>query len=620
MHTRLHHCVGMRLACVNPGKAGPIGMKRFDRPGRARFRRCSAALLAVMLLLFPARLLSADPVRVLVVGLEGEALKNVQAALAIPPGLVREGRVDLLWLERFAAQAEENARRALEPFGYYRAQVKVVTETPEEGSHLLRVEISPGDAVRVDEVKVAIQGSGSQEAPLQEMAGAFPLRKGDVLLHQLYERSKAALQGRAQEMGYRDAHFSVHEILIDESLSTSRIGLVLETGDRHRFGKLTIKGAPDYPETFLQRYVTFRTGEIFSPARLVETQRNYLDSERFREVRVIPGASESPGNTVPVTVELTQAPSQSLRAGLGYGTDTGARFTVRYRDLNLFSRGHEISENLFISERLQGLASTYIIHGIPDAKSFFSAQINLQQEDIDAYRSRLVSSEFSLNRSFRAKMLGAAYLRLLYEDSTLGEGNSRYFSVLPGLRLTDDRYDHPTHPRSGFRYMVEVRGTHETLGSEMGLFQGIAEGSRLTPLPWSLTLHTRAAAALTVLSDPLSQLPPSLRFFAGGDQSVRGYAYKSLAPRDSEGDLAGGKHLLSGSVELERALYKDWSVSVFYDAGNAFDSFSSFRLHQGAGVGVHYYTPVGALNFSIARQIGRDDPSYRIHFTVGFQL
>lgn len=584
-------------------------------------------LMGFSLLLFTALMilcfvppLWAEPVKVLVVGLEGDALKNVKAALALPPGLVRDDKVDLLWLERFAGQAEQNTRKALEPFGYYRAQVRVYTETLEEGNYLLRVEVNPGEAVRISDVKVTVRGPGSGEAILKKMAESFPIKQGDVLLHQLYERAKGALQARAVEMGYRNARFAVHEIRIDESLSASRIELVLETGGLHRFGEVTIRGAPDYPNAFLQRYVPFETGDIFSPAKLAETQRNYRNSERFREISIMPGKSQPPENTVPVNIELAQAPSRSLRTGIGYGTDMGARFTTRYRDLNLFHRGHELSENLFISERLQGLASTYIIQGLPNVKSFTSAQINLQQEDIDAYRSRLIAAELSLNQSLRDKMLGTAYIRLLYEDSTIGDGNSSYFSVLPGLRLTDNHYDDAIRPSRGFRYTFEVRGTDKFLGSDMGLFQGIAEGSLLTPLPWNLTLHTRAAAGITILSDPIGELPPSLRFFTGGDQSVRGYAYKSLAPKDTDGNLAGGKHLLVASVELERPVYKDWSISLFYDAGNAFDSFSSLRLHQGAGIGLHYYTVVGALNLSVARQIGEDDPSYRIHFTVGFQL
>jgi translocation and assembly module TamA len=122
------------------------------------------------------------------------------------------------------------------------------------------------------------------------------------------------------------------------------------------------------------------------------------------------------------------------------------------------------------------------------------------------------------------------------------------------------------------------------------------------------------------LGDPLSDLPPSLRFFAGGDLSVRGYAYQSLGAVDANGQVEGGKHLLEASVELERALFQDWGVSVFYDAGNAFNSFNEIHLAQSAGVGLHYYTPVGSMSLSLARQIGVDDPGFRIVFTVGFDL
>jgi len=155
---------------------------------------------------------------------------------------------------------------------------------------------------------------------------------------------------------------------------------------------------------------------------------------------------------------------------------------------------------------------------------------------------------------------------------------------------------------------------------DTSLVQILAEGSYLVPLRWRLALHTRAQAGVSLLSDPLSDIPPSLRFFAGGDQSVRGYSYKSLGPRDASGKVVGGKQLLTSSIELERALFRDWGVSLFYDAGNAFNSFSAVSLFQGAGVGLHYYTSVGALNLSVARQLGVDNPSFHIHFTVGFEL
>ena len=84
--------------------------------------------------------------------------------------------------------------------------------------------------------------------------------------------------------------------------------------------------------------------------------------------------------------------------------------------------------------------------------------------------------------------------------------------------------------------------------------------------------------------------------------------------------MIGGKHLIVGSIELERALFTDWGIAAFYDAGNAFNALSDIQLFQGAGIGVRYYTKVGAIRLDIARQIDMDNPKTRIHFSVGIEL
>jgi translocation and assembly module TamA len=581
--------------------------------------RAVLIFIALLICLAPP-LPAAEQVSVILEGIEGDVLRNVREALILPYGLVRDGKVDQLWLERFRMQADETVRTAMEPFGYYNVRVAVAIESQETGNVRLRVSVAPGEPVRIAEVELALQGPGADEAPLKELAAAFPLTRGDVLLQQRYEEAKGALLSRAQEIGYLDADFSVHEIRILKPASTARIRLELETGRRYFFGGTVIEGAPGYPEAFLRRYLAFKPGEVFSYARLGETQLNFTNSERFREVNLTPEKVESNDSLIPVLVQLKPGPTKSLRQGIGYGTDTGGRFSVRYRDLNVLSRGHEFYSNLFISERLQGLATGYILPDPVDIRSSTALQFNLQREDASTYTSRLIALELDRNRSLGKGELGTAYIRLQREWFTVGAQDSGNRLVLPGLRYSGNFYDNPARPIRGFRYAFDLRGTHQVLGSDTGLLQLISEGSHLLPLPWRLSLRTRAKAGITLLSDPLSDLPASLRFFAGGDQSVRGYTYQSLGPRDATGQVTGGKHLLVGSVELERALFEDWGVSAFYDAGNAFDSFDGARLYQGAGVGLHYYTPVGSLNLSVARQVGVDEPNFHIHFTVGFEL
>jgi translocation and assembly module TamA len=564
-------------------------------------------------------LYAAEPVEIVITGIEGDTLKNVQKTLVLPAGLVREGTVDRLWLERFAQQADAKTRSALEPFGYYNALVTVTVDPVGERYRLL-VKVMPGEPVRLTEATVTLVGSGNKEDRLRSLVTKFPVNKGDVLLHQRYEEAKAALKSRAQDLGYLDAEFSRHEIRIARSATTATIELVLDTGEKYYFGATRIQGAPDYPDSFLRRHLTYRSGELFSYPHLGETQRNFTNSERFKEIIITPEKQEAEAFKVPVNIQLKAGPRISLRPGVGYGTDTGARFTVRYRDLNMFHLGHELFSNLYVAERLQGLVTGYILPSPRDIRSSTTLQLNLQQEDTTTYSSRILALELDRNRSFGTGKLGTAYIKAQYEDYTVGVQKSTARLLLPGVRFSDDRYDNPVRPSRGFHYALDLHGTHQLLGSDTKLVQILAEGSYLVPLPWRLSLHTRAKGGATLLNDPLSDIPPSLRFFTGGDQSVRGYSYKSLGPRDASGNVVGGKQFLTGSIELERALFKDWGVSLFYDAGNAFNSFAAVTLFQGAGVGLHYYTSVGGLNLSIARPLGVENPAIHIHFTVGFEL
>ena len=593
--------------------------------GRTRHKMRTQTTIPILLALLVLWLSHATPlhaaeaVEIVVSGIEGEALKNVQEGLTLPAGVVREGKVELVWLQRFAQQTDQLAKVALEPFGYYNAIVTTAIEAAGDGYRLI-VKVTPGQPLRLTNVRVALAGPGVAEKALQDLVAAFPLRSGQVLLHREYETAKEYLKSAASELGYLDAEFSRHEIRVARSRTEATIELLLETGERFHFGPTSIQGANDYPQSYLRRHLAYKSGDVFSFARLGETQRNFTDSERFKEVIITPERQDTVASMVPIAVNLKAAPRITVRPGIGYGTDTGARFTVNYRDLNTFHRGHELYSNFFLAERLQGLATRYVMPSPKDIKNYTTLLLNLQREDYSSYSSQIVALGLERTRSLGKGKLGAAYITAQYEDYTVGDQSAITRFLLPGLRFSHDRFDNPVRPSRGFHYGFNLRGTHEALGSDTALLQILAEGTYLVPLPWSLSLRTSAKTGTTLLSDPLKDIPASLRFFAGGDQSVRGYAYRSLGPTDASGKVVGGKQLFNSTVELERSLLTDWGVSVFYDAGNAFNSLSSFSLFQGAGVGLHYYTPVGALNLSLARPIGIDNPSFRIHLTVGFQF
>jgi translocation and assembly module TamA len=480
------------------------------------------------------------------------------------------------------------------------------------------VEIHPGEPVRVERVEVTVVGPGAREKVLQEQIRGFPLRRGDVLRQDFYEQAKGKLKAQALDLGYLDADFTAHRLGIDLESNQSEVELTLATGEQYRFAETLIHGAPDYPDPFLRRYLAFAEGEAFSYSLLGKTQLNYLNSDRFRDVVITPRPELARDRQVPVGIQLVPSARRKLRPGIGYGTDTGARISLRYKDVNIFHRGHEFSTEFDLAERKQALTAEFIMPSYRKLSDYFALRTGYNREDIDTYESASFFVEGEVVRAFGGGRLGSVYLRLLREDFTIGEEDSISRLLLPGLRFAERHYDDPVRPRRGYQYRLEVRGTHQVLGSDTGLLQALVSANTLQPLPGGFSLFVRGQAGATWQNEPLREIPPSLRFFAGGDQSVRGYGYQELGPRDSNDEVVGGKNLLVGSVELERAVSENWGVAVFYDAGNAFDSFSDYEIFQGAGLGVRRYTPVGPVKVDLARQVGVPDPSIRLHVSIGF--
>lgn len=568
-----------------------------------------------------SRLIAAEPVEVRVVGLEGAPLKNVNAALALPSGLVKEGTIDKLWLEHFSRQAESKVRMALEPFGYYGANVTTQLEEKKQGEYALLVSVTTGEATRLTGVTVTIQGAGAAEPLLLEKTATFPLRTGDRLQHDRYEKAKSAILATSRELGYLDAHYSTHEIRVDPKTASASITLIMASGPRYLFGTATITGATYYPEELLRRYISFSAGEPFSYKAVGKTQLNFASSAYFKSVSVVPDKAAAIDLQVPVVITVVPAARRTIRPGIGYGTDTGARASVGYKNLSLFAPGNTLISEITVAERLQGIGSAYTIPSGQNIETFSTIQFNLQREIVNDTESKLAFLEPSRTTGFGEKRLGTIYVRLMYEQYNVGlENNSSSLMMLPGLRFFQHDYDDLILPTKGWHYALETRGAHRLLISDATFIQFIAESGVIIPLPWRLSIKSKVKGAATVANDPLTDVPSSLRFFAGGDNSVRGYAYKSLAPKDATGDVVGGKNLLQGSLELQRAIFDKWAVSIFYDAGNAFDDTKDLKLYQGAGIGLHYTTPIGAINLSLARQISVPDPQLRLHFTIGFQL
>lgn len=580
-----------------------------------------ALVLAVFVILACCHLpvnASAAKVTIKVTGLQGKMLENVEATLALPPGVVsNDGGVESHWLERHVTRIPGLVDQALRPFGYYRSSAHCEL-TSKNGSFEVLVEVDPGPAVTVSSVQVEVHGAGANEKKLKDLIKNFPLKVSEILDQEAYEEARDQLRTTALNLGYLDADFSRHVLTIDAERRSGTVDLLLETGPRYRFGAVSLSGAPDYPAASLQRYISFRAGEVFSFAKLGETQLNYLNTDAFREVFITPRKDLAVDQAVPIAIKLTSSPRHSLRPGIGYSTDSGARVSLRYLNRNVRNRGHKFNSDLSLAETTQMLSAIYTIPDITHLDSELLLKVGIEQDTPDPYETRIVYTEVERLKGFSHGRVGSVYLRLQQEDSDISDEHESARLVLPGLRWREVPYKDILRPEKGYAYHLELRGTDQILGSDTSLLQLLWGGTALLPLPGPLSLLSRLNGGTTWQNDPFGEVPASLRFFAGGDSSVRGYKYKSLGPVDANGEVVGGRDFLTLGTDLEYAIGKQWAAALFYDIGNAFDSWFDFNLMQGGGVGVRRYTVVGPVKIDLARQINVQDPSWRIHVSIGF--
>jgi translocation and assembly module TamA len=561
-------------------------------------------------------------VRVEIAGLQGAQLQNVKAALTLPPGIVRNGRIEERWLERFAGKVPKLVAAALEPFGHYRSETTVTIDRSNATFYRVLATVNAGPPTVIRSLTVKLSGEGRKEETLRSKVRGFPLKKGAPIDHQLYEQGKLALRLEANNLGYLENTFSSHVIRIDPDENAADIELILETGPQFYFGKTSfVDENESFPEKFLQRFLTYKEGEIFSHKELHLSRRNFYGADRFDEVLMVPLMDEVVDRHVPVRVTLVPGKRRRLRPGIGYGTNTGARVSLSYRNMQSGDTPHAHLVDLNLAEKTQYFETSYTIPQAGSVDNNLIGTFGLRQEDLNTYSTRMIYAEGEQTYGLAQGKVGSLFLRYLYEDSDVGsEGANIAKLLIPGTRYYQRSYDDPLNPKRGYQFRVELRGSFDMLLSDLTIGQVVSAGSFMLPLSRHLTLHSRVEAATTVKKDELSQVPPSMRFFVGGDNSVRGYAYKSRGPKDDSGDVVGGDSLLVGSIEVEYALNDQWGLALFYDAGSAFNTSEKIETIEGAGIGIRRYTQIGPIKFDLATKVNDNNHDVRIHFSVGFDI
>jgi translocation and assembly module TamA len=559
-------------------------------------------------------------------GVTDELHNNVTAYLSLTQYRNRE--VDVATIDRLYARIYREVRDALEPFGYYEPKVISAITPLQKGSWRVVIQIDAGPPVIVRSVEVRVTGAGRDDPRFRSIVEHPTLQPGDRLLHAAYEQMKSELQSTAATYGYFDARMVRSELIVDPRKRSASVILDMATGARYRFGATTIEQGV-INERLARRYLRYRRGDPYDQSELLRTQFALDDSEYFSTVAVQPGEPDRVHHTVPVIIEARPNRLDRYSFSGGYGTDTGPRGTLQWDRTHIGTDGDRFGVQLEASKLLQVLQALYTIPvGDPavdrlalGATADYGIPGNLTNKDfaVGPSLTRVVGAwqyVFSVmpTRSITSDGITTQTQNLLIPSVTIGSVPNGYL----GQGLLEQGV------------VAQLRAGTSITGPGDRFLQLHVTGQHTFDLlrDWHLLLRGEAGTSLV---SRLDDLPGSLRFFAGGEGSVRGFEYDDLSPVEEELTRkgtpvflkVGGRDVLTSSVEMVRDVTRKIGIAVFSDAGNAFDDFGHSGnpvyphfIEYSAGVGLRWRLPVLTLGIDVAQPVSRpgEGPRFDIYF------
>jgi len=525
-------------------------------------------------------------------------------------------------LRRYASTAEAQVEEALRALGYYSPMIQwEVVEQPgdDETPARLVLTVQPGEPIRVRSRQVSIEGPASRDP---DFVGTLPEKpsEGDVLNHGQYSTLRQTIQNRATRLGYFDGEFTTRRLEVNPEQHTADISLVFRSGVRYRLGEVSFKEGHGFEEQLLEQFVRFEPGEIYHADKVARLSGDLSNSGYFSGVDIDASPGKAEEGVIPVSVDLTTRPPRSVAAGVGFSTDVGPRFSGNWREHWINPMGHRRGAQTELSVPRQNVGAWYELPLDPPMTDSIRLSAGYQREDIEDVESELLTLGQQWKHQLDNGWLQVASIRWEGERFRIGDDDPEQSSLLlPGLGYSKLQADSPLDPSRGYRIQFDVTGSHRAVISDVDILHANVLVKGLYTLADNHRFLSRFQFG-GVATNRFSDVPPSLRFFAGGDQTVRGYGYETLSPRNSEDVAIGGRYLMVGSVEYQYEFTENWRVAAFVDEGNAVDDLSD-PLATGAGLGIRWISPVGPLRLDVAKGL---DPEFggewRIHFSMGPEL
>jgi len=530
-------------------------------------------------------------------------------------------------VRRLYGQSIDQAKTALEPYGYYEANVQGQLEPVGDGWRVT-LHVTPSEPVKITSVDVQLDAKAAEIPAVRRAKRDIEKLKDQTLNHGAYDTARDALSAALTSNGFLDARLTTRRVEVNRAERSAAIQLAWDVGPRYRFGEVHFDGSQFKPG-FLDRYVPFKSGDYFAQDKLLLLQQALTGADYFSVVNVLPDVDDKKNGVVDVNVELVPAKRTIYTGGPFIGTDTGigVRGAMERRWIN--RRGHKWKNEVVIAQHLKTASTLYSIPLPGTDQRSFNFGANFLNSDTTTSHQKSLGVVANETRQWHGwvRTIGVHALDGTFtvgqkngeSDTAPGveHGHSNLF--FPEVSLSRKSGDNPVFVRNGWALTLAARTTVGPLLSNAAFSQVTADAKWIDSFWGRNRLIIRGSAGVTWTND-FTSLPPQLRFFAGGDRSVRGYGYQSIGPKNSYGRVIGGKDLLVGSTEVEHYFTKKWGMAAFVDAGNAFDG-TDYRPKIGAGLGVRWLSPVGMIRVDVAAPVANpDDHGIELHVVIGPDL
>lgn len=548
-----------------------------------------------------------------ITGLDPAQTANVRAHLELD----EEACDAPAWrVEQEYQASPEKIRTALEALGYYEPRIdQSLDRTPQCWHAKFTIRAGPPTLVR--KLDVELVGEAAKDTAFVSARDQSPVKTGAVLNHGDYEALKRRWLDLAAERGYADAKFTENRIDVYPEQRAADIVLHFDSGKRYRFGAISFQ-QDVLSDDLIHSYVKIRRGDPYDGRDLNALYTSLANSGYFRNIEVRPQPADRESGEIPVDIVLAGAKRRYISYGVGYSTDTGPRFRFSRNNRRVNEEGHQFGITAQVSPVISELTASYRMPIDDPRTDWLAFDAGVKSENTETAKSD--SLQVGVRRLTRRQhdWFRMTMLSFLVEDFTVGAESGRAQLLMPGVDWTRTHSDNTIRANHGFKLELEARGAADEILSDSSFVQLILHGKWI----WSPSARSRVLFRSEIgamYDSDFAKLPPSVRFFAGGDNSIRGYDYNTLGPTDATGQVIGGSDLAVASLEYEHNVRPHWTVAVFVDSGNAFDR-GAFSAKTGAGIGARWLSPLGPIRVDIAHPFDDPSTSWRLHITLGPDL